>query len=308
METQQRTERVPSFQLYGEPPSQGLPDMIHVEPLRDRSQQHGWEIKPHRHFGLLQIMTFLTPGIDINLDGQIIRTAVPSILVIPPPIVHGFAFSPDVDGTVTTIPVELLHDPDGSLPSAVRQPCLIAEQEVIFEQCNHMIAQVQHEFYGRAVIRDKAIRALIDCLLIFIDRHVRTAQGGISGDVSGAGLAERRIKTFLDFVETRFTSEWGPGEYASEIGISKGQLTRDCRTLLGRSPLQVIHDRIIKEANRKLAYTLWPVGQICDALGFNDIGYFSRFYRQRTGQTPTQYRTAIQSRVTPPTTGHTTAR
>ncbi|MEO1491847.1 MAG: helix-turn-helix domain-containing protein [Pseudomonadota bacterium] len=291
---------VPSFQLYGKPPSQGLPDMIHIEAFQDRSEPNGWQIKPHRHFGLLQIMRFLTSGVGITVDGQTSVTTAPAVLVVPPTVVHGFTFSPDVDGTVTTIPIDLLHEADGSLSNALRQPYLLTEQDAVFEQCNQLVTYLQHEFQGRQPARDKAIRSLISCLSVFLDRHVHSADGDLTQARDAGGLAERRIQTFLDLIEAHFTDPWGPREYAAEIGISKGQLTRDCRVLLGRSPLQVIHDRIIKEANRKLAYTLWPVGQICDALGFSDIGYFSRFYRQRTGQTPTQYRAELQSSMTPP--------
>ncbi|MEM8841005.1 MAG: AraC family transcriptional regulator, partial [Pseudomonadota bacterium] len=53
--------------------------------------------------------------------------------------------------------------------------------------------------------------------------------------------------------------------------------------------------RIVKEANRKLAYTPWPVSQVSEALGFTDMGYFSRFYRKCTGTTPTQYRARIKA-------------
>jgi AraC family transcriptional activator of pobA len=300
---QPRPDFVPSFQLYGQPKGQGLPDMIHVEPLQDRSEPHGWEIKPHRHFGLLQLMHFKTPGVRVGLDGRTFRTERPSILLVPPAIVHGFAFTPDVDGTVTTLPTDLLREAGGRLPASLRQPGLITDHDRMFEQCSHLIAAIHREFHGREPQRERAIRALVDCLVVFIDRHIRTAEGPISHSASpdrmACGTAERRINAFLDLVEAQFTGTWGPGDYAAEIGISKGQLTRDCRALLGRSPLQVIHDRIIKEANRKLAYTVWPVGQISDALGFSDIGYFSRFYRQRAGQTPTAYRARIQSRMAP---------
>jgi AraC family transcriptional activator of pobA len=67
--------------------------------------------------------------------------------------------------------------------------------------------------------------------------------------------------------------------------------------VLEKSPLEVVHDRIIKEANRKLAYTRWPIAEISERLGFNDLGYFSRFYRQKTGETPTDYRARIRSRM-----------
>lgn len=287
---------VPSFQLYGEQQGHGFPDFIHVETLKDRSQLHDWEIKPHRHFGLVQVMHFVTTEVLIDLDGQMFRTEEPSILFVPPSVVHGFEFSPNVVGSVTTIPLELLQDANGGQPFLPRQPGLVVAPGPGFGQCSQILAEMNREFHGRQFGRDAALQALVLLLMTLLQRHAQCTIVPASND-RGGKAAEQRLNIFLDLVEQRFTSIWGTTDYAAEIGVSKGQLTRDCRLLLGRSPLQVVHDRLIKEANRKLAYTLWPVGQISDALGFSDIGYFSRFYRQRMGKSPTAYRAQIQSRI-----------
>ena len=284
---------VPSFQLYGEPQGQGLPDLAHVETLKDRSQYHDWRIKPHRHVGLLQIMCFRTSGIAIDLDGRRLKTHAPSLLMVPPPVIHGFTFSPNVVGTVTTIPLELIDRESAGVPD---EPALIYEDDVRFAQIAQVLGQLEAEYRARRHDRARALAALLQVVSVWIGRMTRDIE--ISGAfASELSRAEERVRIFLDRVEQSFADGLGPAEHARAMGVSKAQLARDCRALLGESPLQVIHARIVTEANRKLAYTPWTVEDIAEALGFADTGYFSRFYRQRTGETPTAYRSRIRRRM-----------
>ncbi len=47
---------VPVFKLYGETTAWPTPDLIHCESIPERSKIHEWEIKPHRHGDLVQLL------------------------------------------------------------------------------------------------------------------------------------------------------------------------------------------------------------------------------------------------------------
>ncbi len=297
---------VPNFMLYGEAPSGGLPDLIHIEALKDRSQHHDWEIKPHRHFDLVQIMRFQTSNVRIHLDGVTKQTEWPSILIVPTMVIHGFYFSPDVIGSVTTIPLELIQDAEQGGLQLVQQAALIAEHDTYFVHFAQILDQIQDEYGSHRPARARVLLSLIRLIGLWIERYGRASPGAGTPETYRS-RAERRVRSFLVLVEQNFLEAWVATDYAEAIGISKSQLTRDCRAVLEKSPLQVIHDRIIKEANRKLAYTPWPIAEISDQLGFSDLGYFSRFYRQKTGETPTDYRARIRSRMSAHVSGDPTS-
>ncbi|MEL6963236.1 MAG: helix-turn-helix domain-containing protein [Pseudomonadota bacterium] len=287
---------VPSFALYGEAPNNNLPDLIHVEALKDRSQLHGWQIKPHRHAGLVQIIDFKTPNVRIDLDGVIKKTDSPSILMVPPTVVHGFEFAPDVVGSVTTIPQDLFIDTAATTAPWVQPAALISEHDNSFVHLAQILQQIEDEYTSQRPARESALLFLVRLIGVWIER-IRPAEADVRGIDVYQSPAQRRVRSFLDLVERGYLEGWSALDYGKVIGVSKSQLTRDCRAILGRSPLQVIHDRIIKEANRKLAYTPLSVAEISDRLGFTDLGYFSRFYRQKTGKTPTDYRGRIRRQM-----------
>ncbi|MEZ5427896.1 MAG: helix-turn-helix domain-containing protein [Pyrinomonadaceae bacterium] len=56
------------------------------------------------------------------------------------------------------------------------------------------------------------------------------------------------------------------------------------------SPLEVIHQHIIKIAKEKLRNRRLTVSQIGYSLGFEYPTYFTRFFKKKTGMTPTEFR------------------
>ena len=52
----------------------------------------------------------------------------------------------------------------------------------------------------------------------------------------------------------------------------------------------VLHERILLEAKRILLYTDHTVARVAHMTGFEDPAYFSRFFAQRTGQSPASWR------------------
>jgi AraC-like DNA-binding protein len=78
--------------------------------------------------------------------------------------------------------------------------------------------------------------------------------------------------------------------YAKLLSVSAGHLNAMVRRQLGRPPLELIQDRLALEARRLLRHTDETAARVGYALGFDDPSYFARFFRRRTGLTPTAFR------------------
>ena len=86
-------------------------------------------------------------------------------------------------------------------------------------------------------------------------------------------------------------------DHAVRLRISATHLNRVCREVAGKSALDVIHDRLIQEAKRSLAYTVLPIADIGYQLGFTDPSYFSRFFKSRTGLSPRAYQARVRQQI-----------
>jgi AraC-like DNA-binding protein len=84
------------------------------------------------------------------------------------------------------------------------------------------------------------------------------------------------------------------GEYADLLGVSRAHFCAEVRRRCGLSPGQLIQQKTVLEAKRRLMHSSFTVSEIAYALEFEDPSYFVRFFKRQTGITPTQYRVAMR--------------
>ena len=110
------------------------------------------------------------------------------------------------------------------------------------------------------------------------------------GAEAAASTTAFLVERFLVEAEVRLRDQPSVTALAETLGVSADRLTRAVRAALGRSPKQVVHDLLMREAEKLLSETTLPVDQIASFLGFSDPAYFNRFYHQRCGLPPARYR------------------
>ncbi len=98
------------------------------------------------------------------------------------------------------------------------------------------------------------------------------------------------VRRFEELLETQFVRQKVCLAYADQLGVTPNHLNHCCRQQLGKTASQLIQDRVIAEAARLLVHTDLAVKAIGYSIGFADTAYFSRFFRNNTGQTPQQFR------------------
>ena len=101
--------------------------------------------------------------------------------------------------------------------------------------------------------------------------------------------------------------DWSVAEMAAQATLSRAQFTRRFVAQHGRAPAQFVIQARIDRAHQLLAESGMTVTQTAAALGYTDVPYFSRQYKQRTGRSPRD--DATGARLGPdPLAGFSTAR
>ena len=95
--------KITNYGLYGYNPLTITTDFIKVERLETTSSPHDWLIKPHIHTDLFQLFLIEHGETVLFLTNKEIVVNNPSVIVMPSNTLHGFNFSPDVQGYVITI-------------------------------------------------------------------------------------------------------------------------------------------------------------------------------------------------------------
>jgi len=123
--------------------------------------------------------------------------------------------------------------------------------------------------------------------------------------VSGPVLREAQplprtiVQRFLHAVELHLRDHWTIARYAAEAGVTPDRLNATVRRTTGRSPLALVHARLIHEADTLLDDSSLQIAEIAEELGFSDPAYFSRFYKRLTGYSPNRQRRQILRRADP---------
>ncbi|MFD7834729.1 helix-turn-helix domain-containing protein [Streptomyces sp. NPDC059761] len=99
---------------------------------------------------------------------------------------------------------------------------------------------------------------------------------------------------FRDAVEKDFARTRRVGDYAEALGYSARTLSRATLATAGLGAKEFIDRRVVLEAKRLLAHSDRTAARIADVLGFSSATHFSKYFHQRTGQTPITFRDTVR--------------
>lgn len=98
------------------------------------------------------------------------------------------------------------------------------------------------------------------------------------------------IMLFKDLLETGYKSQKQVNYYAKEINITEKRLNQATTKVLGKTPKEIIDDRIMLEAKRILAHTTESIKEIGYDLGFEEPTNFIKYFKKHSKLTPTEFR------------------
>ncbi len=286
---------VPAFHLYGEslqPPDERL---IHVETIAARSRLHDWIIRPHRHRDLHQVLLIERGKVEARLDAHTALLQAPAVILVPPGAVHSFRFQPETVGVVVSFASTLADELRAASPGLSEHlgqgvAMMLNHRALRQTDLRALARMLLREFSRSAPGRRLALRGTLAALLANLLRLLPDISAA-SGAVGAVSSRDRElVARFREQVEQRFRQHPALTEYAALLQTSESRLRRACLAVTGQSPVDLVHLRLLLEAERQLRYTSLSVTQISYHLGFEDPAYFSRFFTRRMGISPRAFR------------------
>lgn len=281
----------PLYFLYGEKSEKSFIDGFHIESIYERSRLYDWEITPHRHEDFLQILYIQSGDGEILLGHEKQQIKSPSIVIAPRLIPHGFNFNKNIQGYVLTINQSHLQQLlafDMSLLEMIELPIQLSFHKDLddWKSIAWTISMLSKEFSSSENWRSALVFNHLLNLLIAIARALPKA----SEQTNKGSRAAMHVEKFKKLLDIKFRQHLSIQSYAEEIGITQTQLNRVCRQVLGKSALEITHQRLLVEAQRDLIYTNIAIKEIAYTLGFADEAYFTKFFKRMTNRSPSQFR------------------
>jgi len=98
------------------------------------------------------------------------------------------------------------------------------------------------------------------------------------------------VMLFKDLLEINFKNQKQVNFYAKEIIITEKRLNQATSKVFGKTPKEIIDDRIILEAKRILAHTSNNIKEIGYELGFEEPTNFIKYFKKHSLVTPVKFR------------------
>lgn len=275
---------IPTFLLYGEAAAEDADaksaEFAHIETIASRSSLYDWEIAAHRHVQSVQALLVMSGQVAFQCDGLVRMLDAPCYMAVPIGAVHGFRFTPETSGYVLSLSAAfaargldaedpllrlLTHGASGTIPAL--------DLDRVNWLCAEMLS-IQADW-----------RAPQPLFLALAEALVRSLPAQRREDGAG-GADEERLSGFRTLIELHLREHRSVAWYAERLGATPRTLTRICRRALDRTPTELLHARLVLEAQRLLCFTNASIVQVAEELGFSDCSYFSRFYHRMTGRRP----------------------
>ncbi|MFJ4283117.1 AraC family transcriptional regulator [Streptomyces massasporeus] len=216
------------------------------------------------------------------------------LLWIRPGQVHRFSRSSEYRGTVLTMQPGFLPRSTVEATGLYRYdlPPLLHPDAAQLAGLEAALAQLLREYEDTATLPLSLHTAVLrHTLTAFLLRLAHLAAS------AAQALRQRSDSTFTlfrDAVERDFATNHSVSAYADALGYSRRTLVRAVRAATGETPKAFIDKRVVLEAKRLLAHTELPIGRVGVAVGFPDAANFSKFFHQRTDQTPAAFRAELR--------------
>ena len=292
-----RRRSLPAFALYGEHGSPGEA-LLHVESIEARSRQYRWEIDTHVHHGLHQLLWLRSGPVRARLDESRVESEGPLAIAIPPGAAHAFRFSPASDGHVLTFEARALSEGDSEHQLGDALERLFTEPRVLPVPAHE--APRLHALFG--VLLGEHEAASQGPLPLWLARAVvwRVAALAERDEQAAARRTPRSAQAlytrWVALAEAHYREHWPVTRYAESLGLSTERLNRMVRAETGCNAQSLLHQRLVREASRRLVHVAAPVSSIAFELGFEDPAYFCRFFKRHVGLGPREYRDRARER------------
>ena len=253
---------------------------------------HGNIHKPHKHsFYLTVLFTHGSGKHEIDFETYDIKPG--SMFFLNPGQMHNWELSEDIRGFIFFHSQSFynLHYAAGKINqypffySIQNSPVLYLGQQNL-PHFSWLFTQILNENTSRSVFKTQKILALIE--LIYIESSRLYINDEVLQKVKLNSYSDK-FQQFERLVELHFKTEKSASQYADWLFISPKHLNRITQSMVNKTTTDIILERVFLEAKRELISKKFSYGEIATDLGYVDYAYFSRLFKKKCGETPSEF-------------------
>lgn len=169
-------------------------------------------------------------------------------------------------------------------------PCLQVEDEdvarlhSIAATLNHFAVESANKYESKA--RSSLFKAFFYSLASIISRYASAELD----DAHQLSRTDELMRRFISLLGTSCESERSVEYYASQLGITPKYLSLVCKKKTGYNASKLIDSVVIRKAKELLHQQGMSILEVSKRLNFVSQSFFGKYFKQRTGFSPSRYK------------------
>lgn len=102
--------------------------------------------------------------------------------------------------------------------------------------------------------------------------------------------ADRIVRQIINYIDENLEQDLSLGMLANQVSLSPGYLAVLLKKHLGTNHSKYITQRRLERAKQLLKHTDKRIGEIAEMVGYSDVRYFNKVFKQNIGCKPSDYR------------------
>lgn len=162
----------------------------------------------------------------------------------------------------------------------------------MYADLENMLSMMVVEYSKSNTYKENILGSYISILLLKSKTIIAETSEYKRTDTSSQELLQK----FNNLVEEHFIQNHKVNEYADLLNVTPNHLSETIKKVTGKTAGDIIHQRLILEAKRRLLHSSISAKELAYELNFNDPSYFSRFFKSNTGLSPEAFRKEIREK------------
>lgn len=160
----------------------------------------------------------------------------------------------------------------------LNQPIVLYKSIAVKHQIQNIITE--------SALNDPWNRPLLSSMLKRVLLEILRAQSNKANDMEPM----QNIKEIIGYIQDHYMHPLTNANIAESFGYNPTYLGRIFKAQTGVTLHEFIAELRLNAAMSLLCDTELPIGQICKQVGIPDNYHFSKYFKEKTGKTPSQYR------------------
>jgi AraC-like DNA-binding protein len=247
---------------------------------------------PHRHSYFVIIWVKKGAGTHL-IDADKYTIEDNTVYCLTPGQVHLLKADPGIDGYVISFTAEFLSLNEDNfnilfntgLFYTFSHSSVIKVSPDMAEEMGDIVDKLMKEYSNFFLLRAEILRGFLKIFLIYLTRQFEGADQHAQQPKN-----IELVKRFLSLLEKQYSTKKMVSDYADELAVTPNYLNEVVKKVSGFPASHHIQQRIVLEAKRQAAWSDISMKEIAYGLGFDDVAHFSKFFKNVSGASFTDFR------------------